>query len=86
MCRMNAIAAVNDSTSQIFEQASIFPDPAPGQEATASHLSTASNLFNFGKKKHHPGYAEKSTDGKPSFYAEIGPDGKVTFVSTKDQL
>ncbi|KAI8341799.1 mitochondrial biogenesis AIM24-domain-containing protein [Chlamydoabsidia padenii] len=81
---MNAIASVNDSASQLFEQASIFPDPAPGQETTANHLSTASGLFNLGKKKHHPGYAEKSTDGKPSFYAEIGSDGKVVFVSTKE--
>ncbi|KAI8097522.1 mitochondrial biogenesis AIM24-domain-containing protein [Halteromyces radiatus] len=81
---LNAIAAINDSSSQLFEQSTIFPDPAPGQEATSSHLAAASALLNFGKKKHHPGYAEKSTNGKPSFYAEVGPNGKVTFISTKE--
>ncbi|CAO3600186.1 unnamed protein product [Absidia cylindrospora] len=81
---LNALAAVNDSSSQLFDQASIFPDPAPGQELATNHPATSSGLFNFGKKSHHPGYAEKSTDGKPSFYAEIGPNGKVIFVSTKE--
>ncbi|ORZ09203.1 mitochondrial biogenesis AIM24-domain-containing protein [Absidia repens] len=81
---LNALAAVNDSASQIFDQASIFPDPTPGRELSTNHPTASSGLFNFGKKTHHPGYAEKSTDGKPSFYAEIGPNGKAIFVSTKE--
>ncbi|KAI8384833.1 mitochondrial biogenesis AIM24-domain-containing protein [Radiomyces spectabilis] len=70
---LNAVAAANDSTAQIFEQAGLFPSPAASASETASVAP---------KSKPHPGYAnEKSVNGKPSYYAEIGNDGHVEFVS-----
>ncbi|KAI9304590.1 mitochondrial biogenesis AIM24-domain-containing protein [Cunninghamella echinulata] len=80
---LNAMYAVNDSTSQLFEKSTIFPDPAPNDQFAITHESKGF-LNSLSKKLNHPGYAEKSTDGKPSFFAEVGPDGKIHFVSTKD--
>ncbi|CAO3612067.1 unnamed protein product [Cunninghamella blakesleeana] len=82
---LNALSAVNDSASQLFEKSAIFPDPSPNSQFTNSTTHEDKGfLSSLSKKLHHPGYAEKSTDGKPSFIAEIGPDGKLHFVSTKD--
>ncbi|CEG66695.1 hypothetical protein RMATCC62417_03230 [Rhizopus microsporus] len=64
---MNALAAVNDSTNQLFEQSSIFPAEEPERM-----LPTA-------LKRKHPGYAQKSEGGFPSYYAEVGPKGVVSF-------
>lgn len=66
--RLNAIAAANDSASQLFEKSTeIFPT-APAE--------VADSLV----KKKHPGYAQKSSDGLPSYYAEIGSKGTIEFV------
>ncbi|KAI8978013.1 mitochondrial biogenesis AIM24-domain-containing protein [Pilobolus umbonatus] len=67
---MNALAAVNDSANQLFEQSNIFP------AATEPKV-----VFN---KKKHPGFAHKSVDGHPSFYAVIGPDGITFTPATKE--
>ncbi|KAG0747232.1 hypothetical protein G6F16_010931 [Rhizopus arrhizus] len=69
---MNALAAVNDSTSQLFEQSNLF-----------SSSDEQAGLFQSEsiKRKQHPGYAQKSHDGIPSFYAEVGPKGTVSFTA-----
>lgn len=67
---MNALASVNDSAYQLFEQSSIFPN-AP-----------AESIVDYTKKK-HPGYAQKSVDGFPSCYAEVGPKGVVSFTTVQ---
>lgn len=68
MCiRMNALAAVNDSTNQLFEQSSIFPAEEPERVLPTT------------LKRKHPGYAQKSEGGFPSYYAEVGPKGVVSF-------
>ncbi|KAI9247037.1 mitochondrial biogenesis AIM24-domain-containing protein [Sporodiniella umbellata] len=66
---MNALAAVNDSTSQLFEQSTLFP------QAETSHTIEQQTA-----ERKHPGYAQKSQDGIPSFYAEVGPRGSVSFT------
>lgn len=72
---MNALAAANDSLSQAFEQSALFP-AAPVEPTVGSYRQT--------KQQQHPGYAvHKSVDGRPSYYAEVGPKGKVTFVANK---
>lgn len=67
---MNALASVNDSASQLFEQSSIFPN-APAETA-----------IDYTKKK-HPGYAQKSVDGFPSCYAEVSSKGVVSFTTAQ---
>lgn len=63
------MAAANDSASQLFEQSTeIFPE------------SKEKPSFIDYTKKRHPGYAQKSTDGNPSYYAEVGPKGVVAFI------
>ncbi|KAI8370118.1 mitochondrial biogenesis AIM24-domain-containing protein [Choanephora cucurbitarum] len=72
---MNALAAANDSASQLFEQSNdIFPPgpPEPLQDYSSS-------------KKKHPGYAQKSVDGRPSYYAQVGPRGQITFIANKNE-
>ncbi|CEJ02335.1 hypothetical protein RMCBS344292_16342 [Rhizopus microsporus] len=64
---MNALAAVNDSTNQLFEQSSIFPAEEPERVLPTT------------LKRKHPGYAQKSEGGFPSYYAEVGPKGVVSF-------
>ncbi|KAG0167113.1 hypothetical protein DFQ29_000634 [Apophysomyces sp. BC1021] len=72
---MNALAAANDSATQLFEQSALFPAPA------APSLDEP----NASKKGRHPGYAtEKSTNGWPSYYAEVGSKGVVVFVPAKE--
>jgi hypothetical protein len=68
---MNALAAANDSATQMFENAAIFP---PGAEPEPFVPAP--------KKGKHPGYAQVSTNGQPSFYAQVGPNG-VSFVSSE---
>ncbi|KAF1796637.1 mitochondrial biogenesis AIM24-domain-containing protein [Mucor lusitanicus] len=65
---LNAIAAANDSASQLFEKSTeIFP---------AAPAEVADPLI----KKKHPGYAQKSSNGRPSYYAQIGSKGTIEFV------
>ncbi|KAG1439947.1 hypothetical protein G6F56_012102 [Rhizopus delemar] len=66
---MNALAAVNDSTSQLFEQSALFPQ-------VSSEIVEQQTI-----QRKHPGYAQKSQDGIPSFYAEVGSKGKVSFTA-----
>ena len=55
--------------------------PATPEEAQPSATPLDSRG---GKSTRHPGYAmNKSVDGKPSYYAEIGHDGKVVFVANQ---
>jgi hypothetical protein len=68
------LASANDSASQLFEQSTeIFPE------------STEKQPFIDYTKKKHPGYAQKSTDGNPSYYAEVGPRGVVAFIPSAPQ-
>ncbi|CEP18426.1 hypothetical protein [Parasitella parasitica] len=63
----------NDSVSQLFEKSTeIFP---------AAPAEVAETLI----KKKHPGYAQESTNGLPSYYAEIGPKGTIECVSKKGE-
>lgn len=72
---LNALAAANDSASQLFENSSIFPHPSPETDTFADYT-----------KKKHPGFAQKSTDGFPSCYAQVGPNGVVAFIpATRDE-
>ncbi|KAF7724615.1 hypothetical protein EC973_000859 [Apophysomyces ossiformis] len=74
---LNALAAVNDSATQLFEQSALFPAP----------VASAMEGPNAPKKGRHPGYAtEKSIDGRPTYYAEVGPKGVVTFVPAKETV
>jgi hypothetical protein len=71
--RLNAIAAANDSASQLFEKSTeIFP------AAPAEAIDSLT-------KKKHPGYAQKSSNGRPSYYAEIGSKGTIEFVPAKQE-
>lgn len=71
--RLNAIAAANDSASQLFEKSTeIFP-AAPAE------------VIDPLTKKKHPGYAQKSSNGRPSYYAEIGSKGTVEFVPARQE-
>ena len=71
---MNALAAANDSLTQAFEPSALFP-AAPAESYTAGYSS---------KRKHHPGYASgKSINGIPTYYAEVGAKGKVTFIANR---
>ncbi|KAI7853148.1 mitochondrial biogenesis AIM24-domain-containing protein [Circinella umbellata] len=71
---MNALAAANDSLTQAFEPSALFP-AAPAESYTPDYYS---------KRKHHPGYATgKSINGIPTYYAEVGAKGKVTFIANK---
>ncbi|KAG2233535.1 mitochondrial biogenesis AIM24-domain-containing protein [Thamnidium elegans] len=70
---LNALAAANDSASQLFENSAVFPN------------STETDTFVGYTKKKHAGYAQKSTDGFPSCYAQVGPNGVVAFIpATRD--
>ncbi|KAI8982487.1 mitochondrial biogenesis AIM24-domain-containing protein [Mycotypha africana] len=68
----NALAAMTDSVLQKPEQftADIFPS------APVDVIENESLI-----KKKHREYAQKSTDGHPSYIAEIGPQGSVTFTT-----
>lgn len=67
---LNGLAAFNDSASQIFEQSTeIFPNPR--EEKVEPALP-----------KKHRDYAQKSTDGRPSYVAEINAKGEIEFVPT----
>jgi hypothetical protein len=68
---MNALAAANESATQMFGNIAIFP---PGAEPEPFVPAP--------KKGKHPGYAQVSTNGQPSFYAQVGPNG-VSFVSSE---
>ncbi|KAI9320131.1 mitochondrial biogenesis AIM24-domain-containing protein, partial [Dichotomocladium elegans] len=73
---MNALAATNDSLTQAFEPSALFP-AAPAEQ---------NFLYGTKKRSVHPsaGYATRtSVDGKPTFYAEVGPKGKVIFVANE---
>ncbi|KAI8379008.1 mitochondrial biogenesis AIM24-domain-containing protein [Blakeslea trispora] len=70
---LNALAAANDSASQLFEQSNdVFP-PGPPEPFQDYSLT----------KKKHPGYAQKSVDGRPSYYAQVGSGGQITFVANQ---
>ncbi|KAI7881867.1 hypothetical protein K492DRAFT_145710 [Lichtheimia hyalospora FSU 10163] len=72
---MNALAAANDSLTQAFEPSALFP-AAPAETA----------LYQRHKRDSHPkaGYASgKSVNGIPTYYAEVGPKGKVTFITNQ---
>ncbi|KAI8069266.1 mitochondrial biogenesis AIM24-domain-containing protein [Gongronella butleri] len=81
---MNALAAVNDSSSQLFEQSLVFPDPAPGQHVPAAPQGAIAQVLSSISKSvaPHPGYAEKSVNGQPSFYVQVAR-GKAVFTSNK---
>ncbi|KAI9022204.1 mitochondrial biogenesis AIM24-domain-containing protein [Phycomyces nitens] len=69
---MNALAGMNDSAVQLFEQSAVFPSP-PEQTITFSQA-----------KKSNVGYAsQKSQQGEVSYYAEVGPKNKVIFIPGK---
>lgn len=72
---MNALAAANDSLTQAFEPSALFP-VAPAETA----------LYHHHKRDSQPkaGYASgKSVNGIPTYYAEVGPKGKVTFIANQ---
>jgi hypothetical protein len=67
------LAATTDSASQLFERSTeIFP---PGPPEPVDQFVT----------KKHPGYAQKSTEGRPSYYAQVGPKGTIEFIPTNYQ-
>lgn len=72
---MNALTGANDSLTQAFEQSALFPTaPADTMQVAAGR----------GKASRHVQYAVgKSMNGKPTYYAEVGPKGRVTFVENK---
>ncbi|KAI9476590.1 MAG: mitochondrial biogenesis AIM24-domain-containing protein [Benjaminiella poitrasii] len=72
---MNALASMNDSVNQLFEQSSpvtdIFPTAPP---------ETASQIV----KKKQTSYAQKSSDGHPSYYVEVQKND-VNFIPNKQE-
>lgn len=73
---MNSLMAGNDSLTQAFEQSALFPTASAD---TVQFQGDRGKLFS-----RQVQYAVgKSVNGKPTYYAEVGPKGRVTFVENK---